>query len=390
MRAIVEPGLLEGRVAAVPSKSQSHRLLIAARLSENPVQISNLIYSQDIEATQRCMDALKSPGAELPELDCGESGSTLRFLIPLALVLRGGALFKGHGRLMQRPQGPYFDLFEEKGIFYRQEGDSLTVRGKLTAGEYRLPGNVSSQFVTGLLYALPLLQGDSRIRLTSNLESKDYVNMTLDALEKFGVTVREEDEGYFVPGGQHYAGRDLCVEGDWSGAAFWLAANVLGSRVELSGLDPNSAQGDRAVASWAERLAEPGNVKIDVSGIPDLVPPLAAMAACRAGETHLVNAARLRMKESDRLFSVAQVLGALGARVREGEDFLAICGQEELSGGVEVSAHNDHRIAMMAAVAATVCKAPVQITGAEAVKKSYPDFWRDFAALGGKVRFEEA
>lgn len=390
MRALVRPGRLSGRVAAVPSKSQSHRLLIAARLSQPSAKIRNLVYSQDVAATARCMEALLAPGAGLPTLDCGESGSTLRFLMPLALVLRGGGRFYGQGRLMERPQGPYFDIFREKQIAYTQSGNCLELRGKLAPGLYRLPGNVSSQFVTGLLYALPLLPGESRIQLTTKLESEDYVNMTLAALAAFGIQTARVEDGFLVPGGQCYRGEDMYVEGDWSGAAFWLAARVLGSDVEVTGLDPASAQGDRAAAELARCLEGDGDVEIDVSGIPDLVPPLAAMALRRRGETRLVNAARLRMKESDRLFTVRQVLCALGAQVEEGEDYLILRGREVLPGGTCVSAHNDHRIAMMAAVAATVCQAPVEILGAEAVEKSYPDFWRDFAALGGRVRLEEA
>ncbi len=389
MRALVEPGRLSGTVQALPSKSQSHRLLIAARLSETPATVHNLGQSHDIAATWRCMDALLAPGGGLARLDCGESGSTLRFLIPLALALRGGGCFFGQGRLLQRPLEPYFQLFQEKRITFQLLPDRLTVQGALCPGPYSLPGNVSSQFVTGLLYALPLLDGDSEIRLTTRLESEDYVNMTLQALAAFGVQAEKKRWGYLIPGGQHYRGGDQTVEGDWSGAAFWLAARVLGSPVTVTGLDPNSAQGDRAAGALAGRLACPGDVEIDLSPIPDLAPPLAAMALLRRGRTRFVNAARLRLKESDRLSAIAQVLGAMGACVTEGADTLELQGQETLAGGTSVSSWNDHRIAMMAAVAATICQAPVEISGAEAVNKSYPDFWRDFAALGGRVRLLE-
>ena len=413
MDVAITPGLLSGSITPPPSKSQAHRALIAAALAEGVSMLKNVALSQDIQATIRCLEALgasflwegdtlavtglagkTAPQGELPLLDCGESGSTLRFLIPIALAVLGGGRFTGHGRLMERPQGPYFDLFREKGISYAQEDGVLTVRGRLEAGTFSLPGNVSSQFITGLLYALPLLSGDSEILLTTPLESRGYVDMTLDVLEKFGVRVENRDYASFqVPGNQPFLARDLTVEADWSNAAFWYAAALLESDVDIRGLDTHSTQGDAAIAGYYWTLARPADAEIDVSGCPDLVPPLAAMAALR-GEgltTRLVNAARLRMKESDRLSTVTEVLNALGAEVEEHDDYLVIRGKDTLPGGVTVSGHNDHRIAMMAAIAATNCDAPVTITGAECVKKSYPNFWADYEALGGVIaRTEEA
>ena len=408
MTLTITPAKLQGTITPPPSKSQAHRLLIAAALAEGKSVIQNISRSQDMEATLRCLTEL---GAEyeragekltlrglggnpmspmgrmaLPRLDCGESGSTLRFLIPVALAVRGGGIFTGQGRLMERPQGPYFDLFEEKGISYEQKGGTLTVQGQLKPGEYRLPGNVSSQFVTGLLYALPLLEGDSKIMLTTDLESRDYVEMTLRALEAYGVKGHWMDERTLaVPGWQTYKARDLAVEADWSQAGFWYAAKALGNAVEVTGMDPHSSQGDKAIEKYYVNLSEPGDMTIDVSGCPDLVPPLAAMAALREGTTYLVNAARLRMKESDRLAAVSDVLCKLGATVEEGPDFLAIRGLLTLPGGAEVDAYNDHRIAMMAAIAATRCERPVTLTGAESVNKSYPNFWEDYVNLGGKI-----
>ena len=413
MNITITPRLLKGSITPPPSKSQSHRVLIAAALAEGVSMLRNVALSQDIEATIRCLEALgasfrwerealavtglagqAAPQGELPLLDCGESGSTLRFLIPIALVLRGGGRFTGQGRLMERPQGPYFDLFREKGISFEQKDGVLTVRGRLEPGTFSLPGNVSSQFITGLLYALPLLPGDSEILLTTSLESRGYVDMTLDGLERFGVRVENQDYARFlVPGSQSFRARDLTVEADWSNAAFWYAAALLESDVDIRGLDTHSTQGDAAIAGHYWTLARPADAQIDVSGCPDLVPPLAAMAALR-GEgltTRLVNAARLRIKESDRLATVTEVLNALGAEVEEHDDHLVIRGKDTLPGGVTVSGHNDHRIAMMAAVAATGCGAPVTITGAECVRKSYPNFWDDYEALGGViVRREEA
>ena len=388
MNVTITPGLLRGAITPPPSKSQAHRLLIAAALADGESRIEHLADSQDIQATRRCMAALKAPGEDLPVLDCGESGSTLRFLIPVALALRGGGRFTGRGRLMERPQKPYFDLFDEKGIAYRQEDGVLTVQGRLTPGTFALPGDVSSQFVTGLLYALPLLEGDSRITLTTPLESRGYVDMTLEALERFGIRAECPDGRTLrVPGGQTYRPCRAAVESDYSQAAFYYAANGLGGQVEILGLNPRSAQGDRCIVPYHMQLCGPGEAELDVSQCPDLVPPLAAHAALRQGITRIVNAARLRIKESDRLTAVTQVLTALGADVVEGADRLTITGQPEgLAGGVTVDSHNDHRIALMAAIAATRCAAPVTIIGAECVAKSYPDFWEDYERLGGQIQ----
>ncbi|MDE7218859.1 MAG: 3-phosphoshikimate 1-carboxyvinyltransferase [Oscillospiraceae bacterium] len=383
MNLTITPGKLSGTVTPPPSKSQAHRLLIAAALAGEGCVIRNLADSQDIQATRRCMAELKTNCHSLPDLDCGESGSTLRFLIPMALALRGGGVFTGHGRLMERPQKPYFDLFNKKGIRYGQKGETLTVEGALLPGVYCLPGNVSSQFVTGLLYALPLLEGDSEIVLTSPLESRGYVDMTLEVLERFGVRIEEKPDRFLVPGRQIYRSREASVEADWSQGAFWYAANCLGSKVEILGLNPESTQGDMVVSRWAQALSRDGDVEIDVSGCPDLAPPLAAMAAVRRGTARLVNAARLRIKESDRLASITAVLTALGADVEEFPDRLAIRGRAQLSGGCTVDCCNDHRIAMMAAIAATCCREPVTLTGAECVAKSYPNFWDDYRMLGG-------
>ena len=405
MNVTIAPAQLKGTVTPPPSKSQAHRLIIAAALSDGFCKLSNVDLSEDIQATLRCMRTLDADasadgtiirGGDLvdgheepaPEvMDCGESGSTLRFLIPVSLALKGGGKFTGHGRLMERPQEPYFALFREKGIFYEQKDGVLTVRGKLTPGVYTLPGNVSSQFITGLLYALPLLEGDSEIRLTTDLESRGYVDMTLDALDKFGVKAEYDGKRTFrVPGNQYYQHQNLAIEADWSNAAFWYGARFLGCPVEIGGLDQASVQGDQAIARFYEQMRGKGSLELDVSQCPDLVPPLAAMAALRAGETTaIVNAGRLRIKESDRLATVTEVLNALGAQVEEYEDHLVIHGKEKLAGGVTVSGHNDHRIAMMAAIAAIRCEEPVTITGAECVKKSYPRFWEDYRRLGGEL-----
>ena len=385
MNLTITPTRLQGSVTPPPSKSQAHRLLICAALAEGESRLANLTPSQDVDATRRCLAALREDRRGLPQLDCGESGSTLRFLLPLALVLRGGGVFTGRGRLMDRPQRPYFDLFDEKGVRYDQKNGILTVEGRLTPGTYRLPGNVSSQFVTGLLYALPLLEGNSEILLTSPLESRSYVDMTLEALALFGIRGVEREDRFLIPGGQRYRPCEAAVEADWSQAAFWLAAVSLGSPVRVEGLDQNSAQGDRVIADLFSRLSWPGDVEIDVSDCPDLAPPLAVMAAVRAGVTRLTGAARLRLKESDRLEAIGSALRQLGGDAEEGPDFLTIRGRSNLTGGCAVDCRNDHRIAMMAAVAATACREPVTLLGAECVAKSYPHFWDDYRMLGGEL-----
>lgn len=396
---------LSGAVTPPPSKSQAHRLLIAAALAEGESTLHNIARSQDIEATLRCITALggrwtetapgtltvtgiggrRLSGGDLPRLDCGESGSTLRFFIPIALAVAGGGVFTGHGRLMERPQGPYFQLFDKKGIFYEQKNGVLIVRGTLTPGEYVLPGNVSSQFFTGLLFALPLLDGVSFIRSTTEVESKGYISITRDVLKTAGVETACAD--YFreltVHGGTYHPFA-AAVEADWSQAGFWYAADFLDSQVEIRGLDPDSAQGDKVVSELYWKLARPGDAEIDVSGCPDLLPPLAVMAAVRSGTTRFTNAARLRMKESDRLSTITAALTALGAEVHEEPDRLIIVGKPSLPGGTVDSA-NDHRIAMMAAIAATGCTGPVTIRGAECVQKSYPDFWEVYRSLGGDI-----
>lgn len=405
MDVCIHPRRLSGTVTPPPSKSMAHRLIIAAALAAGTSTIHQAGFSQDIEATLRCMQALggqwetvedglrisgiggiRRPFGALPEFDCGESGSTLRFLIPISLTAGRGGVFTGRGRLMERPQRPYFDLFREKGISCRLEGGVLTVEGQLAPGEYRLPGNVSSQFFTGLLLALPMLEGPSTVVSTTALESASYVTMTMGVLERAFVPVR------FSPGDETfritptvYQPFDAAVEADWSQAAFWYAAQTLGSTVRIRGMESGSFQGDRVVVTHAGSLSGAGSVTINLSNCPDLLPPLAVMAALRRGDTRFVGAARLRLKESDRLATVCDMLTDLGAEAEQGPDSLTVHGVNQLSGGI-VDGANDHRIVMAAAIAATRCQGPVVIRGAEAVKKSYPGFWREYESLGGDVR----
>ena len=398
----IHPRRLAGTVAPPSSKSMAHRLLLSAALADGESTVRNVALSQDIEATLRCMEALgarweqtdegtlrvtgiggrRKCFTELPRFDCGESGSTLRFLIPIALAVAGGGVFTGRGRLMERPQKPYFDLFDERGIAYEQKDGTLTVRGALTAGTYRLAGNVSSQFFTGLLFALPLLGGASTLLATTELESRDYIAMTRDALARAGVRVTEtENEGFSVDPSA-YRPFDAAVEADWSQAGFWYAARFLGNDVTLCGLNEYSAQGDRVAAALYERFQVEGALDVDVSGCPDLLPPLAVMAARRQGTTHFVHAARLRLKESDRLSTTAALLRVLGVPVEEKPDGLTVRGVPAFTGGT-VDGANDHRIVMAAAIAAAAGTQPVTIRGAEAVRKSYPLFWEEYRRLGG-------
>ena len=403
MEVTIYPAKLKGSITPPPSKSQAHRLIIGAALGEGSCTISNVAFSQDILATLGAMEQLGAKwesltsdtirihgmggkdSCHMPHLDCGESGSTLRFLIPIALAAAGSGEFTGRGRLMERPQKPYFDLFDQKGIVYSLEKGVLTVEGQLPAGEYALRGDVSSQFFTGLLYALPV------IRATTELESRSYIDMTLDALAQCGVSVTVDGDSFSVKGGQVYRLGDCAVEADWSQAGFYYAALGMGNELEIAGMNADSLQGDKKAVLYCEAMKNSGDVTLDVSDCPDLVPPLAACAALRGegNTTYITNAARLRIKESDRLTAVSTVLNALGAQVEELADGLVIHGKDSLAGGVTVDSFNDHRIAMMTAIAATRCVAPVKLTDAGCVKKSYPNFWEDYASLGGSIRKEE-
>ena len=405
MNVRIRPGRLRGAVTPPPSKSQAHRLMICAALAEGESVIRNVAFSQDIRATLGCVSALgakwtdlgrgviqiegiggKEYRGELPRLDCGESGSTLRFFLPIALAVAGGAVFTGRGRLMQRPQKPYFDLFDGMGIEYEQKGDVLKVKGRLRAGQYRLPGNVSSQFFTGLLFALPLLDGKSEMIPTTELESLDYILMTIQSQELAGLEPPGRENGGFVVKGQSYRPMEVSVEADWSQAGFWYAARALGSDVEICGMSDASLQGDKRIAEFARLLSREGDAEIDVSQCPDLVPPLAAMAAVRKGDCRITGAARLRIKESDRLATVTAALNALGAKVEEYPEELLIHGVDVLRGGAVIDCCNDHRIAMMCAVAATRCRGgDTVLLGAECVRKSYPDFWQVYRELGGDM-----
>ncbi len=400
----ITPRKLSGSLVVPPSKSMAHRLLICASLASGRSIVDNLSLSEDISATIGAMRALGSSigvsGATATcdgsaifhtekalNIDCRESGSTIRFLIPVALAGGITCTFTGSGRLMERPLEPYFELCGQDGITVKKENGAVTFDGKLRGGTYRLAGNISSQFITGLLFALPLVEADSRILLTTPLESAGYVDMTIQALAAFGIEIENTDNAEFrIRGGQRYQPHNCAVEGDYSQAAFFFVANALGSGVTLSGLREDSLQGDREILPIIKKMGTPlAGMEIDVSQIPDLVPVLAVLATQAEGFTRLTNAKRLRIKESDRLHTTTQELQKLGAEIVEHEDELIITGKTNLTGGV-TCAHNDHRIAMALAIAATACSGAVTVQGAECVRKSYGNFWEDYQRLGGCIR----
>ncbi|GHV07747.1 3-phosphoshikimate 1-carboxyvinyltransferase [Clostridia bacterium] len=356
-----------GEIIPPPSKSLSHRALICAWLSGNSA-VQNLGNSADIHATKRCLSALDAKKV----LDCGESGSTLRFLMPLA-ALRGGAEFIGDGRLLDRPLEPY-----KNALNFSLNNGRLRVESGLSGGDYSLPGNISSQFFSGLLMALTLANTDSTVIFSTPLESKAYIDMTLDVMSAFGVRVESLENGWKIKGNQSYIYADYFVEPDYSQAAFFLAASALGRNVTCKGLLPDSRQGDREIVEIIAKIGNPLKaIDVDATDIPDIIPPIAALLCFCDGESHIYNAKRLRFKESDRLHALASELSKLGADITEGTDSLTIRGKKHLRGGV-VDAHNDHRIAMAIAVAAIGCEISVDLTGWESVGKSYPDFWRDW------------
>ena len=414
----INPTKLEGQVRVPPSKSVCHRALICASLSNGISNITNVDFSEDIEAT---CNALKSLGVIIekgsssltikgnpslyvkePNIHCFQSGSTLRFLIPLAATLGKEITFTGDGKLVERPLNVYYDIFESQKIYYKTEDGKLplTINGRLKPGNYKVSGDVSSQFITGLLFALPLLEGDSKIEITTELESKSYVDITIDMLDKFGIYIDGSSyREFIIKGNQTYKGVDCNIEGDFSQVAFWLVMGALGKGITCRGLDMDSLQGDRIIVHILKNMgveieekencievkpSKTSGVVIDVSQCPDLVPVLAALASVSHGTTEIINAARLRIKESDRLKAITSELNKIGAEVIEEEDCLIIHGKEKLKGG-NVNSWKDHRIAMALAAVSSKCTEPLVIEGAECVKKSYPGFWEDFRSLGGEL-----
>ena len=418
------PSPLMGTVQAPPSKSIAHRAVIAASLADGISSLYNVDLSDDIKATvcgMRALGALieinrngltiqgikskKEAGRPDPTvIDCIESGSTLRFLVPVSLALGGSFLFTGKGNLGKRPLNPYYEILDRQDISYHSTPNSLnlSVSGALSAGSFSLPGNISSQFITGLLFALPVLSGDSEIMVTSPLESKAYVDLTLQALADFGITVTNHDYRSFkTKGNQRYLPRNYTVESDYSQAAFFLCAGALGSDITVAGLNNASLQGDKEILPVLQRMggemsstsegikvsaSKLHGTQIDASEIPDIIPVLAATACAAEGKTVIRNAGRLRMKECDRFAAVIEEMTALGAHIKADGSNIVIEGKEQLEGGCEVQSHSDHRMAMTLAVIAQKCKKPIVLNDYECISKSYPRFFEDFKMLGGKTR----
>lgn len=404
-----------GAVAAPPSKSDVHRAVICAALSGGVCKISPVALSNDIRATIGCVEALGAEASvendvltvdgsavfakKTATLDCIESGSTLRFMIPVAAAGGVEARFTGSGSLVSRPIGLYSQILPEKGVSLEGgDGLPLKISGKLKSGVFKVPGNISSQFISGLLFALPLLRGDSDIILTSPIQSAGYINMTIRTMEKFGIEVDVTDTGWHVRGGQRYIPSDYRTDGDWSQAAFYLVSGAVNGEITVNNLNTDSKQGDRKIAELlrefgAEVIQEADSVtvkksdmkgiEIDASQIPDLVPALAVCASFADGVTRITNAERLRIKESDRLISTAALINSLGGEAKELPDGLVIRGSRTLIGGT-VKGFNDHRIVMSAAICAAGSENPIICTDALSVNKSYPGFFDDYNSVGGK------
>lgn len=402
-----------GEVKAPPSKSMAHRAILAAALG-GECEVRNVVLSNDVKAT---LDAARALGAryeikgdsvvfigtdvaKTAVIDCGESGSTMRFLIPVCAALGVDAVFTGRGKLPERPYDILAEAMSGHGArFDKTAGLPLRVGGRLESGTYVLPGDVSSQYITGLLYALPLVDGDSVIKLASPLQSKGYVDMTLAVLKEFGVEAAETADGYFIKGSQKYRKDSFTVEGDWSNAAFWLVYGALNDGVVVDGLDINSTQGDRAIfdillGMGADVSFENGKVivkksslkgvSVDVGQIPDLAPILSVAMACAEGKSRLENCGRLRIKESDRLKAISDNLTAVGVKNAVSGDSVEIFGGGGITGG-NADGFNDHRIVMSMAVLASRTKNGITVSDMRAVDKSYPDFFEKYKLLGGQA-----
>ena len=412
----LQPGKIKGTVSVPPSKSLAHRAIICASLAKGKSIISNVEYSKDIEATISCMQSL---GTQIKKYDdyleidgthtyskenclmnCEESGSTLRFMIPISLVHSVNLHYIGKGKLGQRPLGVYYEIFDDQNISYSYKENvlDLYINGQLHSGEYSLPGHISSQFITGLLFSLPLLEGDSKIIITSKLESVGYIDLTLQMLRLYGIEIVYKENIFYIKGNQSYKCGNYRIEGDYSQAAFYLVAGALGNDVIVEDLNMESAQGDKEIIDLLKRMGctfiPSGNgykmvadslkaIDIDASQCPDIIPVLALACAVSQGYSRIYNAGRLRIKECDRLSATVEVLKNLGIEAIEKEDEMIIKGGKIIGGCV--SSYNDHRMAMMEAIASTVSTSPITIDNKECVRKSYPSFWDDFKMLGGKI-----
>ena len=421
MDITVSSATYHGSVTVPPSKSAAHRAILAAAMAHGRSVIKNVDLSSDIRATIGACRSLGCTVAVEPgeryntltvdgglslsgetTIDCAESGSTLRFLIPVACTLSGTKTFTGRGRLPYRPLDAYLNIFDEQSLAFSHPADAnlpLTVSGKLHGGSYSIDGRVSSQYVTGLLYALPVLEANSSVSVLGGFESRGYVDLTVDMLRRFGIVVGVSGDSFIIKGGQNYRPQNITVEGDYSQAAFFIVAGTIAGEIRIDGLDSHSLQPDRAILSIMRRMGadmtDEGGIlivkpsvltgtEIDVSQCPDLVPPLAIAAAFAQGQTRITGAARLRIKECDRLHALAVNLHSLGIKADETNDELIIQGGSMTGGSIDT--FGDHRIAMAFAVAAASASGEIRIPGAECIDKSYPTFYDDLKALGGNIR----
>lgn len=391
----LENSILKGEVFIPPSKSAAHRALVCSFLAGEGT-VEPIINSNDMKAMEQVIGALKNNS---DVADCIESGNTLRFMIPVAAALGKTVTFIGSGRLPERPIGDYLRLLPEHNVKCTSDGKlPLKIEGQLTSGVYEIAGNISSQYITGLLLALPILDGDSEIVLTTKLQSKPYVDMTIKVMADYGVVVEERENGYFIKGNQSYKKRDYTVESDWSQAAFFLVGGALNGDVILKGLDMNSTQGDKEIVSILKQFGADIEVKsnyirakksvlkgieIDVTDIPDTVPALAVAAAFAKGTTVIKGGERLRLKESDRIESVVSNLKRLGVDVEEKPDGMIITGGG--AKGALLEGYNDHRIPMAFSMAALCAQGNTVITDANSINKTYPSFFKDYNSLGGKA-----
>jgi 3-phosphoshikimate 1-carboxyvinyltransferase len=412
---IIKPSKLRGTITPPPSKSLSHRAIISSSLCNDDQEsyIDNVILSDDIEAT---INGMKRLGAKIEitekdnnvyslrikgnnnqilknvNIDCKESGSTLRFIIPVALILAENSTFTGQGKLIERPLDVYYKIFDKNNIKYENSNGNLplSIHGNLHGGTYELSGGVSSQFISGLLFALPLLNKDSVIRITDKMESMGYIDLTLDILKKFNINIHNNNYKEFkIYENSQYKSTSYSVESDYSQAAFFLTADAIGNDVNCIGLRYNSLQGDKEIVDIIERFksaVKGDEIIIDASQIPDLVPILTVLGSLKNNiTTKIINAKRLRIKESDRLKAIATEMNKLGANITELEHGLLIKGQNKIKGNATVNSWNDHRIAMSLAIAATKCEDEIILENYSAVNKSYPQFWNDYKHLGGTV-----
>ena len=404
MNVKILKGTPEGRITAPPSKSMAHRLLICAAMANGTSRISGVSDCEDVSATINCLRAL---GADIVEngdtvtvtgidmtsatptstLNCRESGSTLRFFLPIALLSGKNALFMGADGLMKRPMSVYEELCKKKGFIYNADGGSIAVRGPLTPGEYEVVGNISSQFISGLLFALPSLAKDSKIKIIPPIESKSYIDLTIEALALFGVTVKwADDTTLYIKGGQKYQPKNLSVEGDYSGAAFIDAFSLFNTGVEVDGLNPDSTQGDKVYKLLFDMIKK-GVPTIHIGNCPDLGPILFAAAAAKHGAV-FTGTKRLKIKESDRASAMAEELSKFGVSVTVHEDKVVVYPINFHAPSVPLYGHNDHRIVMSLAILLTLTGG--EIIGAEAINKSYPSFFEDLRTLGIEVMEYEA